>query len=43
MNYKRVFIQNSIVFVTVVTHSRRPILIENIEALEDAINNKAIL
>jgi len=33
MNYKRLFIPNSIVFITVVTKNRKPILIDNIDLL----------
>ena len=38
-NYRRVFIQNSYVFLTVVTQNRSPILIENIELLREAFRN----
>ena len=38
MNYKRVFIQNSCIFITVVTFKRKNILIENIEHLRQAFN-----
>ena len=37
MNYRRLFIQNSLVFLTIVTHNRLPIVIENQVALFDAI------
>lgn len=36
MNYKRAFIENSKIFITMVTSKRRPILIENIEILRNA-------
>lgn len=36
MNYKRLFIPNAMVFITVVTHDRKEILIENIEYLRKA-------
>lgn len=36
MNYIRVFIPNSCVFITVVSYKRRKILIENIESLRKA-------
>lgn len=38
MNYRRVFIQNSIVFITMVTQDRKPILIEKINILKNSIN-----
>lgn len=38
-NYRRVFIQNSYVFLTIVTHNRNPILIKNIELLRQAFKN----
>ena len=37
MNYRRLFIQNSIVFITVVTFERQEILIQNIDLLRNAI------
>ena len=37
MNYRRVFIQNSYVFITIVSSKRRNILIENIKLLRAAI------
>ena len=37
MNYRRLFIPNSIVFITVVTFDRKEILIPNIELLKNAI------
>lgn len=39
MNYKRLFIQGSYVFLTVVTYNRKPILIKNIELLRKAFKN----
>lgn len=33
MNYRRAFIENSKIFITIVTSKRRPILIENIDIL----------
>ncbi len=36
MNYHRVFIENSKIFITVVTSKRRPILIENIDILRNS-------
>lgn len=39
MNYTRLFVPNSIVFITIVTSKRRPILINNIELLKFAITN----
>ena len=38
MNYRRLFIPNSIVFITVVTFDRKEILIPNIELFKKAIN-----
>ena len=35
-NYKRLFIQNSYVFITITTNYRRPILVENIELLRES-------
>lgn len=35
-NYRRVFIQNSFVFLTIITHNRNPILIKNIRLLREA-------
>ena len=37
MNYRRLFIPNSIVFITVVTFDRKEFLIPNIELLKKAI------
>ncbi len=39
MNYTRLFVPNSIVFITIVTSKRRNILINNIELLKFAITN----
>lgn len=36
MNYKRVFIPNSLIFITIVTKDRKDILINNIEILKSA-------
>jgi putative transposase len=38
MNYRRLFVENTMVFLTIVTQDRMPIIIENIEALISAIN-----
>jgi putative transposase len=38
-NYIRVFVQNSYVFITIVSYDRKPILIENINILKDALKN----
>lgn len=37
MNYKRLFIKNSLVFITIVTSKRRKILIKNIDILKNAL------
>ena len=37
MNYRRLFIPNSIVFITIVTYERKEILMQNIELLRCAI------
>lgn len=37
MNYKRLFIENGYIFVTVVTHNRNKILIENINTLKNSL------
>ena len=37
MNYKRLFVPNSFIFVTVVTKNRKKILIENIQSLKEAL------
>lgn len=39
MNYRRLFIKGSYVFLTVVTYNRKHILIENIELLRKAFKN----
>ena len=39
MNYRRLFIQNGFIFLTIVTHKRIPILIENIETLYKIVQN----
>lgn len=39
MKYKRLFLENTYVFLTVVTSKRRNILIDNIELLKKGINN----
>lgn len=39
MNYRRLFIEGSYVFLTVVTYNRRPILTKNIELLRKAFQN----
>lgn len=36
MNYKRLFLPNSYIFITIVTSKRRHILIDNVELLKDA-------
>jgi len=36
MNYKRIYLDNYSYFITMVTHQRQPILIDNIELLRDA-------
>ena len=39
-NYQRLFLnQYKYVFITIVTHNRTPILIENIEILKTSIND----
>ena len=42
MNYKRLFLPNSIVFITVATHQRKPILITYIELLRQAFQTANI-
>ena len=37
MNYKRLYVPNSIIFITVVTSKRRDILIDNIDLLKNSI------
>lgn len=39
MKYKRLFLKNTYVFLTVVTSKRRNILIDNIELFKKALNN----
>ena len=39
MNYNRLYIPNSIIFITVVTSKRREILVDNIELLKSSIKN----
>ena len=39
MNYKRLFVQNGLVFLTIVTNNRIPILIENIEIIKFSLQN----
>lgn len=39
MNYRRLFIENTYVFITIVTSKRRPILIDNINLLKKAFAN----
>ena len=39
MNYRRLYIPNSIIFITIVTSKRRNILIKNIELLKFSIKN----
>ena len=39
MNYKRLFIPNTIIFITIVTFNRQEILIQNIELLRNAFKN----
>ncbi len=41
MNYRRVYIENSIVFITIVTQNRNPILINKIDTLKHSINEVA--
>ena len=36
MNYKRLFVPNSLIFITVVTKSRKPLLVINIDYLREA-------
>ena len=36
MNYRRLFIQNSLVFITIITAKRRKILVDNISILREA-------
>lgn len=39
MQYKRLFIQNGLIFLTIVTNNRIPILIDNFQLLERVFNN----
>ena len=39
MNYRRLFIENGLVFLTIVTNNRIPILITNIELLSQSYRN----
>ena len=39
MNYQRLYIPNSVIFITIVTSKRRNILIKNIELLKFSIKN----
>ena len=39
MNYRRLFIKNGLVFLTIVTNNRIPILIKNIEILNQSYKN----
>ena len=38
MNYRRIFVQNSIVFITMVIQDRMPILIDNVDILVNSVN-----
>ena len=38
MNYRRVYIQNSKIFITIVANKRRQILIKNIDLLRNSFN-----
>ena len=42
MNYRRLFIPNSLIFVTIVTSKRRPILIQNIKLLRESFKRAVI-
>ena len=37
MNYKRYFIPNSMVFLTIVTYNRNPVLLEQINLIKDSL------
>lgn len=37
MNYKRLFVENSMIFVTIVTENRLPVLLKNIDILKNSI------
>lgn len=39
MNYRRIFIKNGLVFLTIVTNDRIPILTDNIKLLNQSYNN----
>jgi len=39
MNYKRLFIENSLIFLTIVTNNRNPILINNIDLIKQSFYN----
>lgn len=39
MNYRRVFLENGMVFLTLVTYKRIPILINNIDILKKSLSN----
>lgn len=39
MNYKRLFIQNGLVFITIVTNNRAPILVKHVKLLESGYQN----
>ena len=39
MNYKRIFVPNTYIFITIVTYKRKQILIDNIDILKNSINN----
>lgn len=39
MNYKRLYVSNSIIFITIVTSKKRNILINNIDLLKFSIKN----
>ena len=39
MNYKRFYIPNSIIFITIVTNNRIPLLIDNISLIKDSFKN----
>ena len=41
-NYKRIFLDGYSYFITVVTHSRSPILLENMELLRDAFRESKL-
>ena len=36
MNYKRVFVKNGLIFLTIVTNNRIPVLIKNIENVKNS-------